>query len=304
MKQWMWVYVAVAAAGLVQVPSAAAQAPAPTPAATAGSTIGAPPDRAQVQKRLESVATLLENSSAARQVEASRDGRATERREKARELHKAAAEALAKEDLAGASKLLQNATAAMFEAVRFAAPEQVTAEKKQRDFDARMESARALLAAQQRISVEKSSPQGTETTRNIEKLLREAGELAAAGQLERGRATLDRAYLIAKAAIGSMRSGDTLVRSLKFTSKQEEYHYELDRNETHQMLIKVLLEEKRAAAETDRMVTGFVDRARELRRQAETAAARGDFEAGIKSLEESTGELVRAIRNAGIYIPG
>ena len=39
-----------------------------------------------------------------------------------------------------------------------------------------------------------------------------------------------------------MRSGDTLVRSLNFASKEEEYRYEIDRNDTHQMLIKVLVE--------------------------------------------------------------
>ncbi len=301
MKRSLWLRVAaLAAAGLVQAAPVAAQAGAPAVAAP----VTAPPDRAQVEERLDLVATLLESSSAARQVEASGDARAQERRRKARELHGAAAAALREGDLAGSLRLLQSATATMFEAVRFAAPEQVTADKRQKDFDARMESARALLGAHKRISVEKSNAQGAETTRSIEKLLQEAAGLAAAGKLDQGRAVLDRAYLVAKAAIGSMRSGDTLVRSLKFASKEEEYRYELDRNETHQMLVRVLVDEKRGAADLDAMVAGFMDKAHELRRQAEAEAARGEFEAGIRALEASTAELVRAIRAAGIYIPG
>jgi hypothetical protein len=33
-------------------------------------------------------------------------------------------------------------------------------------------------------------------------------------------------------------------------------------------------------------------------------ATKKDYEAGIQLLEESTKELVRAIRGAGVYIPG
>jgi len=101
-----------------------------------------------------------------------------------------------------------------------------------------------------------------------------------------------------------VRQGDTLVRSLNFASKEEEYVYELDRNDTHQMLIKVLLDEKRGSGSIDGMLKGYVDKAQALRGQAQSAAQRKDWTDGIRLLEESTAELVRAIRNAGIYIPG
>jgi hypothetical protein len=94
------------------------------------------------------------------------------------------------------------------------------------------------------------------------------------------------------------------VRSLNFANKEEEYNYEIDRNDTHQMLIKVLLEGRRDMPGVESMVSGRVERARQVRTQAEQAAARGDHAAGIKLLEESTGELVKAIRSAGVYIPG
>ena len=197
--------------------------------------------------------------------------------------------------------------AAFFEAVRLAAPEEVTAKKLEADYRARLDSVNALLGAYRRVASEKGSASKTvnDTVAQIDKSVAEAARLAQGGKYKEGRAELDRAYLVAKAGISSLRSGDTLVRSLNFASKEEEYHYEIDRNDTHQMLIKVLVEEKRAGNPMlDQQVQGFVTKAKELRFAAESAAAKRDHAQAVKLLEESTVELVRAIRNAGIYIPG
>lgn len=277
------------------------------PAATSASSrlAAGEVDRQQLEKRLNSVSTLIEESSAAKQIEASGDPRAVEKRNKARELYRTAKEAFDKGELASASQLLSQASMTMFEAVRVAAPEQVTAAKVKADFNTRLETVKALLAAHNRVASEKTAVTGTaETTRNVEKALAEANQLATEGKYDEGRKVLDRAYLIAKTAIATLRGGDTLVRSLHFATKEEEYRYEIDRNDTHQMLIQVLLSEKRAAADLDAMVKNYLEKARALRAQAEEAAGRKDFEAGIKLLEDSTSEVVRAIRNAGIYIPG
>lgn len=280
----------LAAAGAMPV---AAQQEAPAPKVEI--------DRTQLERRIAAVATLIEKSSAARQIEASGDARALEKRERARQIHRKAQQAFQAGENAQASRLLAEASAQMFEAVRLAAPEQITEKKARDDFAARVDSVKALLAAQKRISTEKQgTPGSAEAVQTVEKLLAEAERLAAANNVPRARAQLDQAYLVAKAAIGSLRGGDTLVRLLQFASKEEEYRYEIDRNDTHQMLIRVLLQEK-----GDRpQVRGFLDKARELRAQAETAAASGDHGAAIRLLEDSTRELVRAIRGAGVYIPG
>jgi hypothetical protein len=183
-----------------------------------------------------------------------------------------------------------------------AAPEEVTAKKLENDYKARLESVNALLAAYKRVANEKGSgAKGVaETVAQVEKGVAAAAQLAQANKFREGRAELDRAYLVAKAGISGLRSGDTLIRSLNFASKEEEYHYEIDRNNTHQMLIEVLLSEKKA----DSMVQGFLAKAKDFRSQAEAAAGKQDYATGVKLLEDSTAELVRAIRSAGIYIPG
>jgi hypothetical protein len=42
----------------------------------------------------------------------------------------------------------------------------------------------------------------------------------------------------------------------------------------------------------------------ELRLKAESLATKGQFKDAIEMLERSTNELVKAIRGAGVYIPG
>jgi len=263
-------------------------------------------DREQLERRVQSIGTLIETSSAARQVETSGVVAARERRDNARLIHREAAAALRAGDVATAAQLLDQAAREMMAGARLAKPEQVTGEKNKRDFDARMDSARALLAAQQRITQEKAAGrEAQDTTRSIERQIGEAQALAAQGRIEEGRTVLDRAYLTARVSIEAMRRGDTLVRSLSFASKREEYDYEIDRNDTHRMLITVLLSDRKdASGAMPASMQAFTDKAATLRGEAEALARRGDHAGAIKLLEDATRELVRAIRSGGIYIPG
>lgn len=269
-------------------------------------TARAPEDKEQLERRLASVATLLEKSSAAQQIEASANPQALALRGQARELRQQAEGAYKAGNYVNATRLLDQAAKMMFDGVRLASPEQITGEKKRRDFDNRLESVKALLSAQKRISAEKKlGAKGAETSNKIEAQIREAQSLVAAGKLDQGRAVLDQVYVVTKAAIENMRDGDTLVRSLHFASKDEEYHYEIDRNDTHKMLVKVLLEEKRANNPgLEGMVQKYLEQAAVLRTSAEGLASKKDYDGAIRILEDSTKELVRAIRGAGVYIPG
>ena len=263
-------------------------------------------DREQIERRAQSIATLIETSSAARQIETSGVAAARERRDNARLIHREATLALRAGDATNATKLLDQAAREMMDGARLAKPEQVLGEKNKRDFESRLESARALLAAQQRITIEKSAgAQAQQATQSIERQIGEAQKLAAQGRYDDARPVLDRAYLTARVSIEAMRRGDTLVRSLNFASKREEYEYEIDRNETHRMLIGVLLAERRdASGAMPSGMQALIDKAAGLRVQAEAQARDGDHGGAIKSLEDSTHELVRAIRSGGVYIPG
>ncbi|HET8745416.1 MAG TPA: hypothetical protein VFM98_07415 [Ramlibacter sp.] len=258
------------------------------------------PDREQLERKLGSTATLIESSTAAKQIEASGSKEAAGRRAQARELHSKAGEALRAGDLEGSSKLLDESSRAFIDAVRLAKPDQIADAKQRNDYQARADSTRALLDAQKRIAAEKKDARAGETTRQVEGLIAEAERQAQGGRLPEAKRTIDQAYLTVKAAIGSMRGGETVVRSLNFATPVEEYHYEIDRNDTHRMLVDMLLKEKRADAMVDQAVAASA----QLRARAEAEAARKEHPAAIKTLEESTRELVKAIRAAGVYIPG
>ena len=156
---------------------AGAAEPTPAPVAL--------PDRETLERRLTAVETLIERSSAAKQIESSGDARATTHREKAREIHRMAARALQAGDFEAASRLLPQASIEMFEGVRLAGADAVVAPKRQRDFEARLESAKALAAAQKRIANEKKNDAGmAQTSRTIEDLIGQAERSAAAGDLD------------------------------------------------------------------------------------------------------------------------
>jgi hypothetical protein len=70
------------------------------------------------------------------------------------------------------------------------------------------------------------------------------------------------------------------------------------------MLINVLLAEKMESSPMRATAETLISNAEELRGQAEAAAGKQRYEEAIELLEQSTKELIRAIRSAGVYIPG
>ena len=267
----------------------------------------AAPDPQQLEKRLGAVGMLLEKSSAARQLDASTDPRVKERRTQSLERYRQAREAFEAKDYPASAKLLTEASTLAAEAARMSAAK-TAGENHKAEFKAKLASAKSLLAAQQRIAEEKkgeaSAAHAAETAKSIVSMLAEAEAHESAERMPQAHAELERAYLLAKAAVTTLRGGDTLTRSLNFASKEEEYHYELDRNNTHQMLVTMLLAERRGNAASQEMVKGAVEKAAQLRREAEQAARAGDHAAAVKSMEDATRELVRGIRGLGIFIPG
>lgn len=263
------------------------------------------PGRGQIESRLNSTATLINSSSAAQQIDASQRPDALQRRQQARLLLAQAMAAMNEDDMLGAVTWCNQAARTMFEAVRLAAPEQVRSGKERADFDARLDSTRALLDAHRRIATEKGQTRQLQAVnRQVEPLIEQARQQVAAGEVTQARAALDQAYGAVRASIQLLRGGDTLVRSLNFASKAEEFSYELDRNDTHRMLMQLLLRERAPNPGTDQMIEQASAESLRLRQQAQAQAARQQHADAVLSLEASTRELVRAIRAAGVYIPG
>jgi hypothetical protein len=258
-----------------------------------------------VASRLVHVERLLTESSAAKKVDASGKAEAIEMKAAA-QAHFDTAKALVDSgDNAAAEAELREAIRLMTTAARAANGDAKVSQKQTDDYDSRKESVTALATAHDRIATEKGmKDMNAALQQKVAADLAASDELLAAGKGDEARAKLDATYESVKASLEGLRGGDTLVRELNFETPEDEYHYELDRNDTHRMLVEVLLAEKMQASPMRKTADGFIAKAGELRMEAEQAAGKKKFEEAIRLLEESTKEFIRAIRSAGVYIPG
>lgn len=259
----------------------------------------------EVASRLVYVERLLTESSAAKKVDASGKPEAIKMKADA-QAHFDKAKALVDSgDNEAAEAELRESIRLMTTAARAANGDAKVSRKQTDDYDSRKESVTALATAHERIATEKGmKKENAALQQKVAADLAASDELLAAGKGDEARASLDATYESVKASLENLRGGDTLVRELNFETPEDEYHYELDRNDTHRMLVEVLLAEKMEASPMRKTADGFIARAGELRAQAEQAAGSKKFEEAIQLLEESTKEFIRAIRSAGVYIPG
>ena len=258
-----------------------------------------------VANRLPNIERLLNQSSGAKQVLNSANDKALEKRQQAIAAYRQAQQKTGQGEHQAAADLLALSAKLMFEAIKLSTPDSLGEDKKVVNYGQRRESVIALQGAFNRISEENRETETRDKVNvQLAQLVGQADSLLQQGKNNEARIEIDKAYHLLKVTIESIRSGQTLVRSLQFASKAEEYLYEIDRNDTHSMLVGLLVGEKKKSDATKQKIVDYVAEASLLRQQAEAYASENAHEQAIELLEQSTRQLVRAIRSAGIYIPG
>ena len=265
----------------------------------------AAPGKEQLEKDIKFVHRMVNQSEAAKKIAADSNEQAKSLQQQANQLLQQAQDALKADDTAKANQLLGQAKLIMFQAMRSVGDE-VKSQKQQEDFQRRWESADSLLQAHNRYAKEnKLNGDAVKTAQFVEQALAEARRVFEQGERERAHQMVEDAYLSIKLSLTRLRSGQTIVSALHFANKQEEYEYELDRNDTHKMLVQVVLKEKLDANPgLAKLVDMNMKIAADLRDKAHKQAEQGDYETAVETMEQSTGQIIRAIRAAGIYIPG
>lgn len=258
-----------------------------------------------ISSRLGYVERLLTESSAAKKIESSGDPQALKLKADA-QVHFDKAKGLSESgDAEAAQAELGEAIRLLTEAAKAANGDAKVTQKQTDDYGKRRESVEALATAHGRIADEKGlGDMNDELQAKVSAQLAASDALLQDGKAEDARAMLDETYEAIKTSLEQLRGGDTLVRELHFETKEDEYLYELDRNDTHQMLVQVLFAEKMESSPMRATAETFISKAVSLREDAESAAGKKKYEEAITLLEESTKELIRAIRSAGVYIPG
>lgn len=273
--------------------------------ALAHDTERVPIDRKTTEQKALFLRNLVGGSVAAMMIEESGDEVARQALARARALVEKADDDLAAGRLDEADAKLDEAVQLVNTETRRLSQGDVREKRAQLAYEKRLKAVRTFLAAYDRVAEEKARSDAFATQIGaLQDLVSAAEALAKDGKVAEARALLDKAYFTAKSDIRELRQGDTLVRSLSFATPEDEYDYEIDRNDSHVMLLRLALSENPVGGETEARIAQLRGDAEALRRQAEGEAAARNHQAAIATLSRSTDALLKAIRMTGIFIPG
>lgn len=121
----------------------------------------------------------------------------------------------------------------------------------------------------------------------------EEGDLVMANHLMRQAADM------VDHALSDARHEDVLLRELSFENLEEEYAYELQRNESYVMIIDLMQKKSATSQASAGYVKKMIEANAKRREEAEVLVKNGKFEQGIALLEKSTDKLSRALRVSG-----
>lgn len=296
--------VAVAALGLVVV-----FAPLP-PAAEAAEPLGvapAPVARRLVDQKHVLVAHLVSGSPLAKRVDASEDGEARGHLAAAREALVRAEAALAAGDLAAADREFTAALGSLRTAGQRVPAPTADRQAEKMHFAHLLSSVQALRAGYQGLLAGPTSARPATTTADPAAPAQEADALIAAAQAlgregrypEAGQ-RLQHAQALLLSAYRQNLADPTVVYQRRFAQPEQQFDHELARTRGYYALVPVAIQKLQPGARAIGAIEVQVARAKDLESRAREQAARGDWKAGLASLDDATAVLERALEIAGI----
>lgn len=244
-----------------------------------------------------STRSLIEESTSAQQIDRSKVPKSLAMRDEARAWLKQAEAALASGNVAEMNQHLGAARKLMLAAVRLAGPAQVDGEKALRDYETRLVSVKALRDALQRLGGAKNSA----TITDADAYLAAAAQHASDRSFDLALVEVNKAYDVIKAGNVEQRDHTEQVVSKNFATKEDEYKYEIGRNDEYQQLSEAVL--KNLAADRAASYTPVFAKAMAVRKDAQGQAGKGNFAAAVTAMETSTAEYKKIIRASGIPVP-
>ena len=92
----------------------------------------------------------------------------------------------------------------------------------------------------------------------------------------------------------------TFSYDLNFETPVDEYNYELSRNNDYIRLIPIAIAQKQPSAGIQSLMDRYVQKAKVKRHDAESQFEEEQFEQAVKAMQESTKDLVSALKIAGV----
>jgi len=127
----------------------------------------------------------------------------------------------------------------------------------------------------------------------IDGLVARAGKARAAGQPDAALRDLKAAYTLLQEEIVRLRGGQTLA----------EYDYEVDRHDTHLLLVEMLLDREREDPRQAARIREAIDASMRMHWVAHRHAAAGEYHAAVVRLEQASDALIVLIRSYGYDLP-
>ena len=141
--------------------------------------------------------------------------------------------------------------------------------------------------------------QAREAAGRVDTLRSEAAALANGGRIVDANRKLGEAYRHAVETLSRLRAGQTVTLSLNFATPADEYRYELQRFESSEILVGLMINEGRADGARTR-VDGFLREGRRLHGVAAASADSGDHGDAITAMEEAAAQLNLALQAMGL----
>ena len=309
MRRYLWTGFVFFIAGFAIQPSGG---PTSAPAHHRGlfeiiwpSAYGASLTSKQIETRIERIHKFIYTSSAAKHIFEHGNDEAKKSRETAVDLYNQAVATFEAGDNETSSRLLSEAWKKMYEGVKLSNTSSTTMEKRRNVVKKRLKSVRALLKAQKRVFAEKHGESAAnELAARSEEAIEEAISLRDGGKIIKAQKRLKGAYHELTASIREMREGETKRRILKFETKEEEFQYEKNKNHSLRMLVDEIKGKKKPSERALKKIEELVVQGMAIRKAAEKQAEAGDFEKAIDTIGGSSSKFIRAIRAAGVYVPG
>lgn len=271
----------------------------------ASAQTGAPEDAKKrlIEQKIKLLDTLL-NSPAAKKATATPETEAARLISQGNVSVERARTALAELRLDEASSALDEGMKAVSKATRRLPSETALSDSAQRktydDLSEQVASYRTSVA-----ELTKDSKSG-ETARmllaRVDQLVAEARQLASGSRLGEANGKLAEAYKLATQGIAQMRQGQEVIMSLKFETPADEYAYEQKRFASNEIMVDMMINEGKTEGDRKRLVDGYQNEGRRLRREAEAKSLAGQYKEALQQMEKANDQMKRALQSLGVAV--
>lgn len=272
----------------------------------AAGTATAQPDaaaqRQQVEQRVRLVAQLIADSPTAQRIAASGDPHATAHLDEGRVHHALALDLLARGDLAGARRALDDALRHIGMARRMVPDAPARLALARQRYDELAGSTGRLLQAYRERALRDPGHDNRDLIA-ADALLAEARQLAAAQRHENANRLLVQAEQHLLAGTQRLLQGRTLDYSPSFAGPADEYEFELRRHASLRDLLPLALQQLKPGPDALALIERYTGTGRALQAQALRHAQAREHAEALAAIRAASQHVERALQAAGLALP-